>query len=100
VPGAYAEVDWPLRRPAPTLFVPPTAIVQTTERTFVNRVRDGKVEQVAVQRGAMMGDVVEVFGDLAPARGSAVQGVGARGPAVGAGATGAASTCGRLKQNP
>jgi len=65
VPGAYAEVDWPLRRPAPTLFVPPTAIVQTTERTFVDRVRDGKVEQVAVQRGATMGDVVEVFGDLA-----------------------------------
>ena len=43
MPGAYAEVDWPLRRPAPTLFVPPTAIVQTTERTFVDRVRDGKV---------------------------------------------------------
>jgi RND family efflux transporter MFP subunit len=65
VPGAYAEVAWPVRRSAPTLFVPPTAIVTTTDRTFVDRVRDGKVEQVTVQRGATMGDVVEVFGELA-----------------------------------
>jgi RND family efflux transporter MFP subunit len=66
VPGAYAEVLWPVHRDAPSLFVPPTAIATTTERTFVDRVRDGKIEQVTVGRGATMGDVVEVFGDLSP----------------------------------
>ena len=66
VPGAYAEVLWPVHRDAPSLFVPPSAIATTTERTFVDRVRDGKVEQVTVGRGVPMGDLVEVFGDLAP----------------------------------
>ena len=65
VPGAYAEVSWPVHRAAPSLFVPPSAIATTTERTFVDRVRDGKIEQVTVGRGVAMGDVVEVFGDLA-----------------------------------
>lgn len=65
VPGAYAEVLWPVHRDAPSLFVPPTAIATTTERTFVDRVRDGKIEQVTVGRGVPMGDLVEVFGDLA-----------------------------------
>jgi membrane fusion protein (multidrug efflux system) len=65
VPGAYAEVLWPVHRDTPSLFVPPSAIVTTTERTFVDRVRGGKVEQVTVARGATMGDLVEVFGELA-----------------------------------
>ena len=65
VPGAYAEVQWPVHREAPSLFVPPSAIATTTERTFVDRVKDGKVEQVTVGRGAPMGDLVEVFGELA-----------------------------------
>ncbi len=65
VPGAYAEVLWPVHRDAPSLFVPPSAIATTTERTFVDRVKDGKIEQVTVGRGATMGDLVEVFGELA-----------------------------------
>ncbi len=65
VPGAYAEVQWPVHREAPSLFVPPSAIATTTERTFVDRVRGGKIEQVTVARGVPMGDRVEVFGDLA-----------------------------------
>lgn len=65
VPGAYAEVLWPVHRDAPSLFVPPSAIATTTERTFVDRVKDGKIEQVVVGRGAAMGDLVEVFGELA-----------------------------------
>jgi hypothetical protein len=47
------------------LFVPPSAIATTTERTFVDRVKDGKIEQVTVGRGATMGELVEVFGELA-----------------------------------
>jgi membrane fusion protein, multidrug efflux system len=69
-PGMFPEVSWPTRRPRPSLFVPPAAVATTTERTFVIRVRDGQVEWVDVKRGVAMnqpgGDLVEVFGDLAP----------------------------------
>ncbi len=62
--GMYAEISWPVRRDAPTLFVPSSAILQTTERTFVSRVNAGVIEQVPVQRGEGMGNRVEVFGPL------------------------------------
>jgi RND family efflux transporter MFP subunit len=65
VPGAFAAVRWPVHREKPSLFVPPSAIATTTERTFVDRVRDGKIEQVVVARGVAMGEIVEVFGELA-----------------------------------
>lgn len=68
-PGMFPEVQWPTRRPQPSLFVPPTAIAITTERSFVIRIRDGAAEWVDVKRGASMSlkgiDLVEVFGDLA-----------------------------------
>lgn len=64
-PGMYAEVLWPVRRESPSLFVPTSAVVQTTERTFVDRVRSGVVEQVPVQRGQTLPDRVEVYGNLA-----------------------------------
>jgi hypothetical protein len=41
-------------------------VVQTTERTYVDRVKDGMVERVTVSRGIALGDRVEVFGALAP----------------------------------
>jgi RND family efflux transporter MFP subunit len=65
-PGMFADVSWPVKRASPSLFVPPGAVAQTTERTFVARVKDGVVEQVQVQRGATQGDLVEVFGALSP----------------------------------
>ncbi len=65
-PGMYPEVTWPVRRSAPSLLVPPTSIVTTTERTFVIRVRDGRAEYVDVTRGAPVDDLVEVFGALRP----------------------------------
>jgi RND family efflux transporter MFP subunit len=69
-PGMFPDVIWPARRLRPSLFVPPTAVATTTERTFVIRVREGQVEWVDVKRGVSMnqpgGDLVEVFGDLAP----------------------------------
>ena len=64
-PGMFADVLWPVKRTAPSLFVPPGAIAQSTERTFVVRIKDGVVEQVPVQRGATQGDLVEAFGGLA-----------------------------------
>ncbi len=63
-PGMYPEVAWSGRRPAPSLLVPPTSIVTTTERTFIIRVRDGRAEWVNVSRGPAAGDLVEVLGPL------------------------------------
>jgi membrane fusion protein, multidrug efflux system len=63
-PGMYAEVEWVARGAAPSLLVPPTSVVTTTERSFVIRVRDGRAEWVTVSRGAAAGDLVEVFGAL------------------------------------
>src|SRR5229473_250012 len=62
--GMYPEVQWPVRRPQPSLLLPPSTIVTTTERTFVVRVNNGVAEWVNVSRGARVGDLVEVFGAL------------------------------------
>jgi membrane fusion protein (multidrug efflux system) len=64
-PGMFAEVLWPVSRREPTLFVPASAIVDTSEATLVERVKSGRVERVAVRRGKAMGEVQEVFGSLA-----------------------------------
>jgi len=64
-PGMFPEVVWPARRLQPSLFVPPSAVAVTTERTFVVRIHNGAVEWVDVKRGVTMGDLVEVFGDIA-----------------------------------
>lgn len=69
-PGMFPEVQWPTKRPHPSLFVPPTAVAVTTERSFVVRIRDNSAEWVDVKRGASMNikgiDLIEVFGDLSP----------------------------------
>jgi hypothetical protein len=44
--------------------VPRTAVVTTTERAFVIRIRDGKAEWVDVREGEADGDLVEVKGNL------------------------------------
>ena len=63
-PGMYADVEWPSRRAGPSLLVPPTAVVTTTERSFVIRVNNGLAEWVNVSKGAMAGELVEVMGAL------------------------------------
>ena len=63
-PGMYPTVKWPVRRAKPSLFVPKTSVVTTTERTFVIRDRDGRAEWVDVKRGTAEGDLVEVLGNL------------------------------------
>lgn len=65
-PGMYPEVQWPVRRMRPSLVVPPSSMVTTTERSFVIRVRDGRAQYVDVKRGSPAGDLVEVFGPLDP----------------------------------
>src|SRR5712691_5055978 len=63
-PGMYPEVRWPVRNPKPSLLVPPTSIVSTTEQTFVIRVKDEVVQWVPVTRGPAVGNLVEVYGGL------------------------------------
>jgi RND family efflux transporter MFP subunit len=63
-PGMFAEVQWPVSRAQASLFVPRTAVVRTSERQFVVRVRNGVAEWVDVRRGELNGDVIEVFGNL------------------------------------
>ena len=63
-PGTFCQVRWPVRRTAPSLFVPTSSVASTTDRTFVIRVRDGSTEWVDVKTGLTSGTLVEVFGDL------------------------------------
>ena len=63
-PGMYPEVKWATQTPGQTFVVPKTAVVVTTERVFVIRVRNGRAEWVDVKRGGADKDLVEVFGDL------------------------------------
>jgi RND family efflux transporter MFP subunit len=65
-PGSFAAVAWPVRRAAPTMFVPSAAITGDQQHTFVVRVRNGKSEWVNVQSGQTVNGEVEVFGDLHP----------------------------------
>jgi multidrug efflux pump subunit AcrA (membrane-fusion protein) len=63
--GTFCQVQWPVRRPGPSLLVPSASVVATTtDRTFVVRIRDSKVEWVDVRTGLTSGPLVEVFGDL------------------------------------
>jgi RND family efflux transporter MFP subunit len=63
-PGMFAEVQWPVSRSHVSLFVPTTAVVRTSERQFVVRVRNGAAEWVDVRRGELNGTTIEVFGEL------------------------------------
>jgi membrane fusion protein, multidrug efflux system len=65
-PGSFSSVQWPVRRAVPTMFVPVSAVTNDQQRTFVERVRDGKVEWVDVVCGLSVNGNIEVFGDLKP----------------------------------
>jgi RND family efflux transporter MFP subunit len=63
-PGTFCQVQWPVHRTGPSLLVPSGSVTNTTGRTFVVRVRDGRTEWVDVKTGLGSGPLVEVFGDL------------------------------------
>jgi membrane fusion protein (multidrug efflux system) len=63
-PGMYPSVKWPIRGSRPSLLVPKTSVVTTTERTFVIRDRNGRAEWVNVRKGSADGDLMEVSGNL------------------------------------
>ena len=63
-PGMFPDVTWPVSPRSDAVLVPATAVVSTTERMFVVRVRDGQAEWVTVKRIATRGDQAEVVGSL------------------------------------
>lgn len=63
-PGMFPEVSWPADGSGQSLVVPATAVVTTTERTFVIRVRNGRAEWVNVRKGTSSGDFVEILGPI------------------------------------
>jgi membrane fusion protein (multidrug efflux system) len=65
-PGSFSSVQWPVHRARPTMFVPVSAVTNDQQRTFVERVRNGKVEWVDVLTGLSANGNIEVFGDLKP----------------------------------
>jgi RND family efflux transporter MFP subunit len=63
-PGMFADVEWPVSREEASVFVPTTAVVRTSERQFVVRIREGVAEWVDVRRGEVQGELIEVFGEI------------------------------------
>jgi multidrug efflux pump subunit AcrA (membrane-fusion protein) len=65
-PGTFSQVKWPVHRTVPSLLVPNGSVANTTGRTFVIRVRNGRTEWVDIKTGLTSGPLIEVFGDLKP----------------------------------
>jgi RND family efflux transporter MFP subunit len=65
-PGMFPSVKWPVRQAQSSLWVPATAVVRTTERTFVIRADNGRAHWVDVRKGINDGDLTQVSGDLHP----------------------------------
>ena len=72
--GTFCQVQWPIRRSAPSLFVPSTSVASTTNRAFVIRIANNRTEWVDVKTGLTSGRLVEVFGDLRPGDAVAARG--------------------------
>jgi membrane fusion protein (multidrug efflux system) len=64
LPGMFCKVIWPTRRRESSLFVPISSVVSSPLNTFVCRISNNEVEWVSVKQGQVMGDTIEVFGNL------------------------------------
>ncbi len=64
LPGMYAQVTIPLKRPGTSLVIPKSAIVTNMERSFVIKVANNKAAWVDIQKGEQQAEKFEVFGDL------------------------------------
>ena len=63
-PGMFASAILPITQPQSSLFVPKSAIVNTSERTYVIQVASGRTELIDVQAGDENNGQVQVFGNL------------------------------------
>jgi membrane fusion protein (multidrug efflux system) len=66
LPHMFAEVNIPLPSQDSTLIVPKGSVVISTEKVFVIRVTNHHAEWVEVKKGFQSGDLVEIYGKLAP----------------------------------
>ncbi len=64
LPGMFCKVFWPTRRKQESLFVPITAVVSTPLDTFVCKIQDDVIHWTSVKKGQIMGNMVEIFGDV------------------------------------
>ncbi|KTC89164.1 efflux RND transporter periplasmic adaptor subunit [Fluoribacter dumoffii] len=64
MPGMSVSLNWPATRPYSTFIVPSNAVITTTYKVFVIRVKNGMTEWVNVETGNRSEDKVEVFGPL------------------------------------
>lgn len=64
LPGMVAEVLLPLKAQDSNYVVPKTALVTSSEGTFVLKVENNKTSRVQVQKGREVEDRVEIFGDI------------------------------------
>lgn len=66
-PGMFASVRLPVSSSGEgSLYVPKSAIVSTLDRTFVQKIVDGKAVRTTVQKGDDAVGQTQVFGDLKP----------------------------------
>lgn len=63
-PYMVAETSIPLQNSESTFFVPKSAIVESGMGIYVIRVANGKTQNVAVSKGRVMPEQIEVFGEL------------------------------------
>lgn len=64
LPHMYADVNVPIPSNDSTFIVPKRAVVTSTEKVFVIKVKDHKAEWIPVAKGLQTGDKMEVFGKL------------------------------------
>ncbi|TLV03075.1 efflux RND transporter periplasmic adaptor subunit [Dyadobacter luticola] len=64
LPGMIAEVSIPLDGNVNSFAVPKTAVMNSTQGTYLIKIVDKKAEWVAVKTGTSNADQVEVFGDV------------------------------------
>ena len=62
--GMYAEVQLSVKRSYPSLFVPKSAVVSSSENIFIIQEKEGKATWVHVKKGITLDSLVEVFGAL------------------------------------
>lgn len=63
-PYMVAEANIPLQNILPTFFVPKMSVVESGMGIYVIVVENGKTKNIAVSKGRMMDDKIEVFGEL------------------------------------
>ncbi|WP_137785152.1 efflux RND transporter periplasmic adaptor subunit [Sphingomonas sp. 3P27F8] len=64
--GEFATVQWPVRRPMPTMQVPQTAIANDQQTQFVIKVANGTAHWITVTTGMTVDGKTEIFGTINP----------------------------------